>query len=183
MKSALLLAGLCLMLAACAGERSKALGPPVSEINRLPLAEARPLIAGKTLVTYVDGYETCPFRQTGSYTYPICSVLPGPGSQVTYLAADGRAYLWHPGEKKILPGRWVLRAERDSHEVCVGYAPDSTGRAAVRAAGDLNCILLGDLALSVTETGKGDLFDLASGQAPYILGRDRTTLEKLSKGP
>lgn len=183
MKSALLFAGLCLMLAACAGERSKALGPPVSEINRLPLAEARPLVAGKTLVTYVESFQTCPFRQTATYFYPICSVLPGPGSQVTYLAADGRAYLWHPGEKKVLPGRWLLRTGRDTYEVCVGYAPGSNGRAAVRAAGDLDCTLLGELALSVTETGKGDLFDLASGQAPFILGRDRTTLEKLSKGP
>ena len=49
------------------------------------------------------------------------------GIQIEYLAADGRTFLWYPGNAKVLPGRWKLQKASYGLEMCFLYGEAATG--------------------------------------------------------
>jgi hypothetical protein len=172
--------GAVLLLAGCGAHvQSKAFGPPVYEIYRMPEEEVRPLFAGKTVMTFVDFYVDCYNGWSGQYYTPHCNKRPGPGTQIEFLADEGRSYLWFPGNRGLVPGQWVVRRWYEKYEICFRYGSDTRNAITGERGGDVHCTLLSDYAGTVAEVRDGDPFDLASGGLPFVLSRDKTTIDDL----
>lgn len=169
----------CLFLSSCAAYESEVFGPPIYEIYKMPVAEARSHLAGKTVMTFVDVYRDCINGQVGPYYYPVCSERPGPGTQVEYLADDGRSYLWFPGNRRLVRGHWIVRRWREKYEICWSYGPNSRHFITGERGDKLSCDLLSNYAVTIAEIREDDSFDLASGRLPFVLKRDQTTFEAL----
>lgn len=172
--------GAVLVLAGC-GVQSKALGPPVYEIYRMPEEEVRPLLAGKTMMTFIDVYRDCHTIPVGQYFSSYCNERPGPGTQVEFLAEDGWSYLWYPGNRSVVRGQWTLHHWYDKYAICFRYSA-ATRKPMTRDPRDsFDCTLLSDYAPTVAEKREGDPFNLASGRLPFVLVRDKTTIDDLLK--
>ena len=91
----------------------------------------------------------------------------GHGYQVEYLSADGRAYLWYPGNHKPVVGAW----KRVLDEVCYRYGKNTYNPQTFQRGGTWHCEYSGRLEFHVTAYQRGDIFNLKSGRIPYF--RDR----------
>ena len=167
----------CLILTSCTGYNSKALGPAVYEIQDMPVEEARIHLAGKTIMTYVESFRWC---QANRYGPNYCKTVAGPGTQVEYLAQDGRLFLWAPGVTKLSVGNWELRRWYDQYEICFDSQSIVKNVLALKPYDDgFRCALLSDYVAHITETQDADAFDLVSGQMPFRLGNGPTTIDNL----
>ncbi len=170
------------MLAGCAGGlQSKALGPPVYEIYRMPAEEVRPLLAGKTVMTFIDVYRECRTFPVGQYYSTSCTEIPGPGTQVEFLADDGRSYLWYPGNRGVVRGQWMLHRWYEKYGICFRYGAAMLKPKTKDPRESFDCTLLSDYAATVAELAEGDPFELDSGHLPFVLRRDQTTIDDLLK--
>ena len=167
------------VLAACAGHSSKALGPPVYEINRMQPEEARPLLAGKTVMTFIDVYRECRTFPVGQYYSTSCTEIPGPGTQVEYLAEDGSSYLWFPGNRGVVRGQWTLHYWHDRYGICFRYGAATRKPVTKDPRDSFDCTLLSDYAATVAEVRDGDPLQLGSRKIPFVLTRDQTTIDDL----
>ena len=112
--------------------------------------------------------------QIGGYTN--MSVDGGHGTQVEYLTTGGRSYLWYPGNRIILEGRW----KRQGSDICFAYSANSYNPVTGARGGGWECMSFPLYWGAVDERMAGDIFALQSRQAvPFVLSRDRTTLEAL----
>jgi len=91
----------------------------------------------------------------------------GHGYQVEYLSADGRAYLWYPGNRKPVVGAW----KRVLDEVCYRYGKSTFNPQTLQNGGAWNCEYSGRLGFNVVAYQSGDVFGLTSGRIPYIRNR------------
>ncbi|HEX8662456.1 MAG TPA: hypothetical protein VF744_00330 [Beijerinckiaceae bacterium] len=123
------------------------------------------------------------------------SYSPQHGTQIEYHAADGRAFLWYPGNAVILPGRWRAEevpnapklweeppgsgniVERTLFRPCYRYGPD-TYNPVTRHHGDTwECA---GLFQGLGEARDGDLFRLArGGPVPFVLAKQRYAYDEL----
>lgn len=105
---------------------------------------------------------------------------PGLGNQIEYTAADGQAYLWHGDTDQLVVGTWEVTAiTLDIGEVCYVYEP---GAFSLDDPGSEFCFRWDDLIEDVPADGvrDGDPYNLASGEQPFSLPRDRpVSLEDL----
>ena len=89
------------------------------------------------------------------------------GFQVNYLAADGTAWLWYPGNERGVPELWRVDAGRDA--ICWTHPKNSWNPAAKTRGGRESC----EPAISgrgrIIARLKGDPYRLASGNVPYPL--------------
>lgn len=110
------------------------------------------------------------------------------GSQISYMAPDGTAYLWFPGNAVILRGRWTMRntggyaayAGRPvaRMSVCFDYGPGSVN-AFDGGAGE-RCIPADPLARLTRERADGDVFGLQQRrEAPFVLPPKATTIAEV----
>lgn len=117
---------------------------------------------------------------------------PAHGVQVEYTSADGRAYLWYPGNKLILAGRWKT-LEYDANvpapdgprslkqfKVCFDYGPN-TYNPATGHAGGWECTHFVNLLFSGGPSRSGDVFGLAKRKTPpFILDKtEKPSLDEL----
>ncbi|WP_282608349.1 hypothetical protein [Pelagibius sp. Alg239-R121] len=172
------LVGVCLFLSAC-GYQSEVFGPPIYEIYKMPVEEARTHLAGKTVMTFIDVYRDCRTYPVGKYYSTSCSERPGPGTQVEYLAENGQSYLWFPGNRRLVRGHWVVRRWREKYEICWSYGPNSRHFITGKRGKNLTCDLLSNYAESIAEIRREDSFSLSSGHLPFVLKRDQTTFDTL----
>ncbi len=170
--------GIALLLGACTYQ-SEVFGPPIYAIYKMPVEEARSHLAGRTVMTFVDVYRDCTVHQTGQYYYPVCHETPGPGTQVEYLAENGRTYLWFPGNRRLVLGSWIVRRWREKYEVCFSYSRSSRDFVTGATGDNLTCDLLSNYPETITEIRQEDSFDLSSGTLPFVLERDQTTFDAL----
>jgi len=109
---------------------------------------------------------------------------PGHGTQVEYLQASGGAYLWYPGNKIVLPGRWKMEAGTPTEpaQICFRYGPN-TYNPVTHVYGDVwECERVAVYAAVLAEQTKGDVFGLAHrGTVPFVLQRGQSTLEQLAQ--
>ncbi|WP_170763836.1 hypothetical protein [Ruegeria lacuscaerulensis] len=110
-----------------------------------------------------------PFPKPG-FTY--ASFDAGHGYQVEYLSPDGRAYLWYPGNRKTVVGKWKILLD----EVCYRYGSNTFNPQTRQRGGSWNCEYTGILGYRVTAFQQGDVFNLKSGNLPYV--RKRCELPK-----
>jgi len=120
---------------------------------------------------------------------------PQHGTQVEYHTADGRAFLWYPGNAIIVAGEWRVEempnapklwemppgsgniVERTLFWPCYRYGPN-TYNPVTRQHGDKwQCV---GLLTGIGEARDGDLFRLArGGPVPFVLMKRRYTYDEL----
>jgi hypothetical protein len=120
---------------------------------------------------------------------------PQHGTQIEYHTADGRAFLWYPGNPIILPGQWRVEevpnvpklweeppgsgniVERTLFQPCYRYGPN-TYNPVTRNTGDKwEC---SGFFTGFGEARDGDLFRLArGGPVPFPLMKRRYTYDEL----
>lgn len=112
--------------------------------------------------------------QLGGYTN--MSVDSGHGTQVEYLATGGKSYLWYPGNTIILEGRW----KRQGPDICFAYGKNTYNPVTGARGGGWECMPFRLYWGAVDERMAGDIFTLQGrGAVPFVLSRNRTTLETL----
>ena len=102
---------------------------------------------------------------------------PGHGTQVEYYAPNGVSWLWYPGNRTSLPGRYKV----EGSNICFQYGPNTYNPVTGSRGGTWECGPIAFHDNSIVETLQGDVFDLADGTIPFILEPDRVTIETLSR--
>jgi hypothetical protein len=100
------------------------------------------------------------------------------GTQVSYLGAGGKAYLWAPGNETVQSGNWRIDPRATSGRsgipylaVCVQYG-----------GGAQDCRPAELLERITMDHADGDVFGLAGRSAvPFALARDRTNIAMLQQ--
>jgi len=114
----------------------------------------------------------------GYYDIPIetlisdYTVLTGSdqhGYQVEYVAKDGNAYLWYPGNSRIVKQQWKIEGE----DICF-RSPSNTYNPVTRTTGgDWQCGRQGLWTLVLRGRLAGDVFGLSKSEnVPYSRSRD-----------
>jgi hypothetical protein len=109
--------------------------------------------------------------------------MKGTGTQIEYLGADGKAYLWYPGNPNLMVGEWKT-----------GTVPLIRNNNGVENRSEMPtlCFRYGSQGFScdgaytylrrVTDSAPGDVFGLSRrSKPPFVLDRERTTIETLKK--
>ena len=85
------------------------------------------------------------------------SFSPGHGMQIEYLAADGGAWLWYPGNTKVLPGQW----KSEGADICFRYGKNSYNPVTKHKGGGWECGSVKVYSQTLVTSTKGDVFGLA----------------------
>ena len=93
------------------------------------------------------------------------------GTQVEYLSPDGRAYLWYPGNPRILPGRWRVEKRGLGAQICFTYMPQPVS--------GWSCQGGGNYLVNQAEIVDGDPLDLEGGKLPFVMSRTSYRLSDL----
>ena len=93
------------------------------------------------------------------------------GFQVNYIAPDGRAWLWFPGNRKVVPEEWKLDSTNGIKALCFRHPSNSGNPATGRRGGAFQCQSLKLSQKSIVARLDGDAFKLTSGDVPYRLPR------------
>lgn len=108
----------------------------------------------------------------------IMTYSPGHGTRVEYYDKQGGTWLWYPGNKVVLPGRW--KTERGN--ICFGYTSNSYNPVTGHSGAGWECQSLKIFESVVVERAAGDVFGLAKRQKPpFSLPKRRTSIEALTK--
>lgn len=98
------------------------------------------------------------------------------GTQIEFLAKDGRAYLWYPGNKRIVVGRWLVRTHPrvpTIGEICFRYGPNTYNPVTKQRGGRLNCTPSGSFIIQENEYTRGDPLGLSSGRIPFVMDKKK----------
>lgn len=120
------------------------------------------------------------------------SITPIHGTQVSYATADGRSYLWYPGNKVVLAGRWKVEdrsievrrggeivAIKNQPRICYDYGPNTYNPATGNTSGR-ECSNFINLRITSGESQTGDIFGLTRRKAvPFVLSKEPTTIDSL----
>jgi hypothetical protein len=111
------------------------------------------------------------------------------GTQVEYLGPDGQIYLWYPGNRVVVPGKWKVATASQGTSVCFVYGPNTYNPVTKSMGGQWRCIPSGIYIFLTTAVVSGDVFRLSSGEIPFVIsGRANLSLPELTakaglKGP
>jgi hypothetical protein len=101
------------------------------------------------------------------------------GTQVSYLGAGGKAYLWAPGNDSVLSGNWRVDPRATARQSSLTYVA-----LCVQYQGNPNpdCRPAELLERITMDHADGDVFALAGRSAvPFPLARDRTNIAMLQQ--
>lgn len=105
----------------------------------------------------------------GGWTY--LSFSQAHGFQVNYLSADGKAWLWYPGNTKAVSEEWKRKRVSGQEAVCWRHPSNSYNPVLKKRGGSFACELLSISQRTIVARLKGDTFKLSSGKVPYRLNR------------
>lgn len=106
------------------------------------------------------------------------------GTQIEYLSPDGKTYLWYPGNRALVVGRWRTETGQrtGSGRICFKYPSRSFNPATKTFGGSWSCRRAADFIWGEEEYVRGDPLRLSSGQLPYILPKGkRLTFEQVGR--
>ena len=110
------------------------------------------------------------------------SFSPGHGTQVSYMRPDGSVFLWYPGNKAVLRGRWLIEGRANSAYVCFQYGSNTYNPVTKQPGGGWSCRQADVFARITVDRVPGDLFGLANRQSvPFVLTPERTILAELKQ--
>jgi hypothetical protein len=96
---------------------------------------------------------------------------------VEYLTREGQSFLWYPGNRVILEGRW----KEQGREVCFAYGANTFNPVTGNSGGAWECTPAKTFWSGITERAEGDVLGLAErNRAPFRLTPERTTLKDLA---
>lgn len=95
----------------------------------------------------------------------------GHGFQVNYLAPQGRAWLWYPGNRAGVREDYKIGIAAGRKAICWRHPKNSYNPVTGQSGGDFACEPLDLSQRTVVSVLPGDPFNLASGQVPYPLDR------------
>lgn len=114
-------------------------------------------------------------QDVGGYTN--MTYEPSHGTQIEYLSPDGKAFLWYPGNARIVTGQWKL----EGADICFAYGGNTYNPVTGTRGGAWECMSLRTQQRGLAERAEGDIFGLARRrQVPFTLDRDRTTLQQIA---
>ncbi len=93
------------------------------------------------------------------------------GYQVNYLGADGRAWLWYPGNRRGVAEDFQLSYAWGEKVICWRHPSNSYNPVTKKKGGDYACESLNLAQRATVAALKGDVFELKSGAVPYRLDR------------
>jgi hypothetical protein len=110
------------------------------------------------------------------------SLSAGHGPQISYRTVDGRVFLWYPGNRVVLRGRWDVNAvrivdpwtgaARQVVRVCYAYGRNTFNPVTGSVGGGWECSSASRSLARVAERARGDIFQLARRSAPpFVLSR------------
>jgi hypothetical protein len=103
------------------------------------------------------------------------------GTQIEYLGADGRTFLWYPGNSVLVTGQWKVQSAGKWPEICFKYQENSYDPGTKRFGGAWECNEGLAYIVHGEEIAVGDPMSLASGKTPFVLAKKRTTLAAVMK--
>ncbi|MHC5652924.1 hypothetical protein [Stappia sp.] len=136
--------------------------------NSSPAARAivaKDRLRGLTRYTDNDAPEAMSDRTSVSY-------MPGHGTQISYTSADGRSWLWYPGNSRILEGRWKLDDSKDYLQVCYDYGAGTRNPTMKKAGSSTQCGNFHNQEIFTLDTKRGDVFGLAGAAVARPLPKD-----------
>lgn len=92
------------------------------------------------------------------------------GFQVNYLA-DGKAWLWYPGNSEGVPEEWKRGTVNGTAAVCWRHPSNTYNPVTKTKGGPWGCQALNLSQKQIVADLKGDPYNLRSGQVPYRLKR------------
>ena len=99
------------------------------------------------------------------------------GTQVSYLGAGGKSYLWAPGNDTVLSGTWRVDPNATSRQSPIPYVA-----VCVQYGGSPDCRPAEILERVTMDQADGDVFGLEGRSAvPLRLARDRTNIAMLQQ--
>ena len=135
---------------------------------RMPDAPAQAMTVGEANAKFVD--------QTR------ISFSPGHGTQVSYMRPDGTVFLWYPGNRVVVRGRWLIESRAKSAYLCFQYGADTYNPVTNQSGTSWSCQQAGVFARITVDRVRGDLFGLANRQAvPFLLTPERTIIAELKQ--
>ncbi|HQZ13360.1 MAG TPA: hypothetical protein PK286_10805 [Devosia sp.] len=108
----------------------------------------------------------------------IMTYDPGHGTQIEYFDAKGNNFLWYPGNRAVVAGRWKVEGKN----ICFNYGGNTYNPVTKQRGGNWECMPLALSDNGVVERAKGDIFKLSSGRVPFALKPERTTFAALKGG-
>ena len=103
------------------------------------------------------------------------------GTQLEFLMADGRTYLWYPGNKTLLSGYWQIKSTFDGPDMCFRYEEDTYNPVTQRRGGGWECGDASLYLLKVDEVVDGDPMRLSSGRLPFVLNKEQKSIGSLAE--
>ncbi len=104
----------------------------------------------------------------------------GHGTQVEYVSPDGRAYLWYPGNRSVVPSLWKMSKSilfRKTN-ICWKYPTSSYNPATATYGGSWDCRPISQY--TVVDYANGDVFNLSGRNlVPFRLSSELTSIERL----
>lgn len=102
----------------------------------------------------------------------------GHGIQVEYYSPAGGAYLWYPGNRRVVAGEWQYRK---GGTICFRYGPRTYNPVTRKRGGRWECSQASQQARFMRYACKGDPFGLGrqGGRLPYVLPRGKFALAGL----
>lgn len=98
------------------------------------------------------------------------------GTQIEYLADGGKAFLWYPGNRSVLEGRW----KREGARMCFAYGGNTFNPVTGHQGGGWECMPYELYRGAISERAAGDIFALQDRRAvPFRLDAKRASLESL----
>ncbi len=102
------------------------------------------------------------------------------GTQVEYLAPDGNAYLWYPGNTRVVAGTWrVEQNDQNPKAGVICYAYRNSHNPALGLRSGEQCITARSFNSGQHDARSGDLFNLRTGHIPYVLPKRDLSFEEL----
>ena len=110
----------------------------------------------------------------------VLSIDPRYGSQIEHLAADGKSYLWFPGQIRTTPGHWRVTGDSSgSPRMCFLYGANSYDPVEKTYGGAWECASLELYLGHLMQLAKGDPFGLHDGSAPFPMPKPPQALDMI----
>lgn len=113
--------------------------------------------------------------------YTIMTYSSGHGTQVEYYSKRGKSYLFYPGNKVVVQGKWFVVQSSNIMPIglCFDYGPN-TYNPVTKQGGGLSCDDWRRVYSGIKERVRGDVLGLSKSQSvPFVLSKRKTTIDAL----
>jgi hypothetical protein len=108
------------------------------------------------------------------------------GLQVEYFGKNGKTYFWYNGFKGLVTGSWKVDTIKSKKgepltTVCFKYKRNPVNPSINKTDKKFDCQLWFLNALKVVDIKTGDVFNLTSGNIPFVLPSKKLNIRRIKK--